>query len=92
LRIVLIGFRGKPPGADSSVVIDEEIAGPQKSDIDRYLRLRYVESEFEFMNDEIKRLASLVQRSGGSEIKKLSDYVNNTVDRVIETAVREADA
>jgi len=89
LRIVLIGFRGRPPGADSSVIIDEEITDPLRSDIDRYLRLRYVESEFEFMNDEIKRLTSLVHRSGGSEITKLSGYVNETVDRVIDSAVRE---
>lgn len=91
LRIVLIGLRTLPPGANTSLVKDEEIRDPEHDEICRYLRMRYTETKIEFdgHGGEINRLATLVERSGSSAIEVLGEYVHSKVDKMIDDAVME---
>jgi len=91
LRIVLIGLRTLPPGANTTLVQDEEIRDPEHDEICRYIRMRYTQTqiEFDYQGGEINRLATLVERSGSSAIEVLGEYVHTKVDKMIDDVVME---
>jgi len=90
LRIVLIGLKTLPPGANTSLVQEEVINEPDEDEIGRYIRMRYTQTQidFDYQGGEIKRLATLVERSGTSEISTLDTYVRHKVDPMIDTSVQ----
>lgn len=93
LRIVLIGLRTIPPGETNTIMVQEEIIqDPDQDEIGRYIRMRYTEKQidFDYQGGEIERLATLVERSGTSDIKLLDPYVRNKVDPMIDTSVQES--
>jgi len=91
LRIVLIGLRTLPPGANTTLVQDEEIRDREHDEICRYIRMRYTQTqiEFDYQGGEINRLATLVERSGSSAIEVLGEYVHTKVDKMIDDVVME---
>ncbi len=84
LRIVLLGYDGKPPGVSEDRHSREPIEGPSRQDIEWYLGNRYKTANIAVGPGEVDRMARLIQRSGGRRIAKLSDYVERVVDEMFQ--------
>ena len=88
LRIVLLGFRGKPAVVGEDLFTDERIDSPGLGDVKRYVGYRYVKANLTAHPAEIDRVARLVYASGGQQIEPLSEYVQQKVDEVFRELER----
>lgn len=87
LRIVLLGMVDFPSGFPTGFVDDEDIAPPQTTEIESYLRLRLTAGGIDHSKAEVERIAELINLTAGMEIQPLSDYIADKVDRVINKAI-----
>jgi hypothetical protein len=88
LRIVLLGYQGKPPVVGGHHFASERLDDPGRQDVERYVGYRFNRANLSVHPDEIRRLAQLVYVSGGEQIEPLSQYVQEKVDEVFRELER----
>ena len=88
MRIVLLGYQGKPPVVGGDDFASERLDDPGLRDVERYVGYRYSRANLIAHPAEIRRVAQLVYLSGGEQIEPLSQYVQQKVDEVFRELER----